>query len=202
MKTEDKIVAKALEMFNENGIEYVGVRELAALLNMRVSNITYYFPTKDDLVYRISQDLATLNSQTIFVDSTLTLYGFLHRFRQIFANQYQYRCLLLSSVHIKLQNKHFAESYNKTQKKRTADLKANLELLKTSRFLKMDADVDFLISSMGLFARFWLSEVAISYNNMSQHQQQKHYINLMVKLILPYTTAKGKKEIERFLEEV
>ena len=48
--TEEKILAKALEMFNERGIEYVGMRELAATLNIRVSNITYYFPTKDDLV--------------------------------------------------------------------------------------------------------------------------------------------------------
>ena len=53
-ETRRKIRDKALEMFNERGIEYVGLRELAAILDMRVSNITYYFPTKDDLVYEIT----------------------------------------------------------------------------------------------------------------------------------------------------
>lgn len=46
MKTKERIVSKALELFNEHGIEYVGLRELAAHLGIRVSNITYYFPTK------------------------------------------------------------------------------------------------------------------------------------------------------------
>ncbi|RYZ50620.1 MAG: TetR/AcrR family transcriptional regulator, partial [Chitinophagaceae bacterium] len=43
LNTKDKIRDKALELFNERGIEYVGLRELAALLNIRVGNITYYF---------------------------------------------------------------------------------------------------------------------------------------------------------------
>ena len=50
---------KALEWFNERGIEYVGLRELASVLNIRVSNISYYFPTKDDLVYALSLELKT-----------------------------------------------------------------------------------------------------------------------------------------------
>ena len=66
MKTEDKIVTKALEMFNIRGIEYVGLREISAELGIRVGNITYYFPTKDDLVNRLSLDLNKLNSK-VFV---------------------------------------------------------------------------------------------------------------------------------------
>ena len=53
MKTEEKILSKALELFNARGIEYVGLRELAGILEMRVSNITYYFPTKDELFNRL-----------------------------------------------------------------------------------------------------------------------------------------------------
>ena len=55
MTTKEKILSKALEMFNDRGIEYVGLRELAAILAMRVSNITYYFPTKDDLVNQLTK---------------------------------------------------------------------------------------------------------------------------------------------------
>ena len=61
--TEEKIVQTALRMFNESGIEYVGMRELAGALKMRVGNLTYYFPTKDDLVNRISLDLAEENNK-------------------------------------------------------------------------------------------------------------------------------------------
>ncbi len=65
MNTRDKILDKALEMFNERGIEYVGLRELASVLGIRVSNITYYFPTKDDLVYELSLELSKLNAAII-----------------------------------------------------------------------------------------------------------------------------------------
>ena len=43
IRTDERIVSKALEMFNERGIEYVGLRELAATLKMRVGNITSTF---------------------------------------------------------------------------------------------------------------------------------------------------------------
>ena len=43
MNTKDKIRDKALEMFNERGIEYVGLRELAAILDMRVEQYHLLF---------------------------------------------------------------------------------------------------------------------------------------------------------------
>jgi hypothetical protein len=36
---EQAIVDKALEMFNEKGVEYVGMRELAQSLDMRIGNL-------------------------------------------------------------------------------------------------------------------------------------------------------------------
>ncbi|MBK7959190.1 MAG: TetR/AcrR family transcriptional regulator [Bacteroidetes bacterium] len=113
MKTEERIIAKALEMFNLKGIEYVGMRELAAILDMRVSNITYYFPTKDDLVNRLSMDLNKLNSKYVKVQDDLTLAQFLMMFKQVFKNHIQYRCLLLSFVHLLEQNKKIAARYKK-----------------------------------------------------------------------------------------
>ena len=68
MSTKEKLVSRALELFNENGIEYVGMRELAADLGMRVGNVTYYFPTKDDLVMELISGLRDLNSKTIGPD--------------------------------------------------------------------------------------------------------------------------------------
>ncbi len=73
IRTKERIVSKALEMFNERGIEYVGLRELASTLDMRVSNITYYFPTKDDLVNHLSLDFSELNSRVMVENNDITL---------------------------------------------------------------------------------------------------------------------------------
>ena len=52
-------------MFNHKGIDYVGVIELAATLEIIVSNITYYFPKKDDLVKQLSVYLKRLYSKSV-----------------------------------------------------------------------------------------------------------------------------------------
>src|SRR5688572_17726332 len=129
LNTKQKILDKALQMFNERGIEYVGLRELAATLDIRVGNITYYFPTKDDLVNRLSLDFSELNSRVMVDNSEITLSSFLEILHIVFNNHVTYRCLLLSFVHLMEQNKLIASRYKKTQRDRNATLKSNLTTL-------------------------------------------------------------------------
>src|SRR6188474_638989 len=103
-ETEERIVQLALEMFNKAGVEYVGMRELAAALDMRIGNLTYYFPTKDELVNRLSIDLAEENNKTIAPIEQVTMNAFFEMLRQVFRNHVNYRCLMLSFVHIMEQN--------------------------------------------------------------------------------------------------
>src|SRR5688572_10474087 len=165
IRTKERIVLKALEMFNERGIEYVGLRELAAILDMRVSNITYYFPTKDDLVYELSMGLNQANSAVMIVDDGMTVSRFIAMMQKVFQNHVQYRCLLLSFVHVMQQNKVIASQYQNTQATRNKVLKANIQMLADSGFLTLstEKDAEFLVSCIALISRFWISEAAISF---------------------------------------
>jgi AcrR family transcriptional regulator len=202
MNTRGKILDKALEMFNERGIEYVGLRELAAILDMRVGNITYYFPTKDDLIYELSQELAQKNSEVIITAENLTMIAFLDMMKKVFLNHVQFKCLLLSFVHLMQQNKLIKTAYKKTQRTRSATIKSNLETLATSGYLKVDqeGDLDFLVSAISLISRFWVSEAAVSFRELNTGEQIRHYLLLITKLLLPYSTPKAKKEISGFVE--
>ncbi|MBL7767010.1 MAG: TetR family transcriptional regulator [Chitinophagaceae bacterium] len=201
MSTEEKIVSKALEMFNERGIEYVGLREIAATLDMRVGNITYYFPTKDDLVNRLSLDLNRLNAEIVIDEVNLSLSKFLNILNQVFHNHVKYRCLLLSFVHLLDQNKLIAARYESTQKDRNAVLKKNMNSLVESGFLKFNEEtqIEYIVSMMALIIRFWLSEANVSFKHLSSEKQIQHYLNLVGQLLMPYCTAKGKKEISIYL---
>jgi AcrR family transcriptional regulator len=204
VNTREKILDKALEMFNERGIEYVGLRELAGVLDMRVSNITYYFPTKDNLVYEISLGLSKSNSEIIVSGGKLTMFSFLEMQYRLFQNHQHYSCLLLSFVHLMKQNKQIASAYRKTQEIRRATIKSNFKLLSDAGYLKPENDdtFGFLTSAVALISRFWLSEAAISFRTMSGHDQIKYYLNLVINLLLPYTTPKGKKEMEDFTNQI
>lgn len=86
-------------MFNERGLEAVGVREIGRQLEMSPGNISYYYPSKNDLIIEIYSE---------FVEKTLTcltefggmasprpsdLYSLLVRIMEV---QQLYRCLFLS----------------------------------------------------------------------------------------------------------
>ena len=202
MNTRGKILDKALEMFNERGIEYVGLRELAAALNIRVGNITYYFPTKDDLVYELSLELRKCNSEIIVAHGNLTMKAFLEMLHQVFQNHIRFKCLLLSFVHLMEQNKRMAATYKETQDQRNAVIASNLEVLAASGYLKVqdEADMLFLVSALSLINRFWISEAAVSFRQWSPEAQVQHYLSLIGKLLQPYATPKAQKEMQEFFE--
>lgn len=199
MNREDQIVDKALQMFNERGIEYVGLRELAATLNMRVSNITYYFPVKDDLVNRLSMDLGRLNSQIIIDDKELSIVKFFKMLNLVFHNHLKYRCLFLSLVHLMEQNKILAARYKKTQNDRNATIRSNLKTLAAAGYLVIhdENEIEFLISAISLIARFWISEAAVSLRHLKSEEQISHYLSMISRLLLPYLASKGKKQLQK-----
>jgi AcrR family transcriptional regulator len=203
-ETEERIVNKALEMFNRSGVEYVGMRELAAALDMRVGNVTYYFPTKDDLVNRLSLDLANENNQTIIPMDEMTMKGFFEMLRQVFQNHLKYRCLMLSFVHLLERNPIIAKRYGKIQSKRNEAWSNNVQALKRGKYINAEnqQEIDFLVSSIALIARFWISEATISYKSHSEQEQIAHYLNMIARIFLPYATVKGKKELEAVMRGV
>jgi AcrR family transcriptional regulator len=203
LNTREKILDKALEMFNERGIEYVGLRELAGVLGIRVGNITYYFPTKDDLVYALSQELSRTNSAIIVSDGDMSMKIFLNMQFNVFKNHQKFRCLLLSFVHIMQQNKLIADAYKNTQKTRRDTIKKNIHSLVDGGYLKLEdeSQYEFLVSAVSLVSRFWISEAAISFFDLSTVEQITHYMKLIINIFLPYTTSKGRKETKIFLAE-
>ena len=200
INTREKILIKALEMFNERGIEYVGMRELAATLNIRVSNITYYFPTKDDLVNQLSLEMNELNSKVVVTNENISISTFLEMLHHVFHNHVKYRCLLLSFVHLMEQNKAISLRYKKTQKDRNSVIRSNIKTLIKLAYLKIDdeEDVEFLTSTLSLIIRFWISEATVSHSRLTVQNQVSHYLTMIIKLLSNYATAKGKKELAAY----
>ena len=202
LSLEEKIVQAALKMFNEAGIEYVGMRELATALDIRIGNLTYYFPTKDDLVNRLAIDLAEENNRTIVPIENMTMESFFGVLEQVFRNHVKFRCLMLSFVHVMQRNPLIAKRYAKIQPKRNEAWAKNVEALRTGKYIKATAtEIDFLVSTIALIARFWISEAAIAFRNVSEEDQIHHYMKMVARIFLPYATAKGKNELDVILEK-
>ena len=203
MTTREKIVTKALELFNARGIEYVGMRELAASIDLKLGNITYYFPTKEDLIHQLALDLSALNAGVWEEREQLSIPSFLDMIRQHFNNQVRYRCLLLSFVHLMGQYPKIAGRYGSVDQRRKITIEANLKKLMDRHYLKglSATEIDFLVGQISLIARFWISEAAISYRQLSAAQQIEHYLTQIAHLLLPYSTPEGSQAIHRYLTD-
>jgi AcrR family transcriptional regulator len=203
MGTKEKITRKALDLFNQQGIEYVGMRELASSLGMQIGNINYYFRTKDDLVNQLAIDLSTLNDKTLITPKDLTMLAFLEMNERNFRNQYAYRCLFLSFVHIIRQNPIIAERYKKVEKARRGGFADSINMLQKQGYIEIEEQESaaFLASAIGLIARFWISEAAISYKHFPVEQQIRHYVGLIAGMLTPYATKQGCRHIEEFLNK-
>ncbi len=203
--TKEIILSQALKMFNEQGIEYVGMREIAKELDLRVGNVTYYFPTKDDLVMAITLELAEANNKVLETHESLTMAQFLDMYVDTFSNHYRYRCLFISFVHLLEQNPKIEQLYLPNQERRYKTIKRNLTYLRQNGFLEKQLDehtIDFLVSAISLMVRFWLSEARIRFRDQGKKVLFKHYLELFARLMLPYATKEGKKEIHQFIDKL
>ena len=123
---------------------------------------------------------------------------------QVFQNQWRFRCLLLSFVHLMTQNKRMAETYQQTQVTRSSSLQTYINTLKLGGYLRSGEEMNnsFLVSVLSLVNRFWLSEAAISFRGKKPEEQMRHYLTVIVNLLQPYATPKGKGELSEFLKSL
>jgi AcrR family transcriptional regulator len=198
---KEGILRQAQQLFNEEGIEYVGMRELAASLGVKVGNLTYYFPTKDDLVNELALELTLSNQLASKPPADMTMLGFLEMHERIFRNQWGYRCLFLSFVHLLRQHAAIRERYRQVERQRVAGVERNLRLLVTGKYLKpgvLEA-LPVLAAAMAVIARFWISDASVSSFPVAG-DPVPHYCGVMAGVLQPYVTAAGHREMREFLE--
>jgi AcrR family transcriptional regulator len=200
ISTREKIVARALELFNDQGIEYVGVRELAKDLDMKGGNITYYFPTKDDIILELASRLSEDNNRVIVKKEDITIQGFLNIFEQAYQNHYKYRSLFLSFPNLLKQTPALSEKYHQRQLLRRDTITHQLKSLIKSGHLRelSTVELDVLLKSIVMTSRFWISDAVIE--NSSGPDAIMKYVKQVAGLLLLVATAKGRKIIEGALK--
>ena len=94
---------------------------------------------------------------------------FFEMLQQVFRNHVKYRCLMLSFVHIMQQNPIIAKRYGKIQATRNETWVKNIQALKEGKYISANThEVDFLVSTIALIARFWISEATVSFKDQSE----------------------------------
>ncbi|GAB4430898.1 MAG: TetR/AcrR family transcriptional regulator [Anaerolineae bacterium] len=181
------------------------MRELARDLNLSPGNLTYHFPKKEDLVLALAKRLSNLNSQTIQISTSPNdIEQFLEMFRAIFRNQFQYRCLVLSLVHLIEHYPTFAAQYRQAQIVRAGSFIEIFNNLQTTGFLRptlTEGELQRMASFCALTGRFWLSDYWVAHKTNSLEDMIGHYLALLAVFLLPFVTPSGQQQLAACLED-
>ena len=200
--TKEIIVQKAVEMFNEQGVEYVGVRELAKELGMKGGNITYYFPTKDDIVMEVSMRLVEENNKILQKRADLRISEFLVIFGEVFKNHYNFRGLFLIFHHLLRQNEAVRLQYAKRKVLRRDTILEQLADMEAGGYLRIpeDRERNNILNTITLISRFWISNASVEEDVGDMALTMDKYIELIAGQLRPFATAKGRKDLDRYYE--
>jgi AcrR family transcriptional regulator len=178
------------------------MRDLARDLGLSPGNLTYHFATKEDVLLGLAERLSDRNART-HADRLRPggLDELLGGLREVFLTQVDYRCLILSIVHLSDHYPRMAERYRATQRERIRGFRAMLRHLAAQGSLAPALgpdDLERLVGTISLVGRFWLSEVRLDHRDRAIDAMIDRYLDILAGALRGSATAKGREELRRF----
>jgi len=200
-----RILERALQLFNERGIEYVAIRELARDLGIKGGNITYHFPTKDDLVLAIAEQLREADAAAIRVPRNPTLSDFLEMHCTAFRNHHRFRCLFLSLPRL-LDNERLADGVRAAIEAGGRDvIPEYLTELRDGGIMVRtlgSREIDRIAAFIALVNHGWLADAAITFPQIDPEAQMTHYLQILADHLRGFATIGGRVDLQRFMREL
>jgi AcrR family transcriptional regulator len=196
MKLKEKILNKAVELFNERGISSTSPNQIAAALEISPGNLTYHFNTKAILVKEIYELMYAHSQDFIKVTGYLTLADF----RQTMEKFQDFKKIYSFFFH---DIAFIVRNYPEAGKLIEA---ANMERFKQARLLfeyyietgrmipeEDEINYDCLIHNVWTVAAFWDVQRIIIPPEVI-FQKPMNMVEMTWHMILPYLTKKGLEE--------
>ncbi len=198
-KTEAKILDNALELYNTKGIDSITVRHIADHIGIRHSNITYYFPKKDDIIDVLYHKMQGEIDEIIekFEPSDHKDFD-LSLFADSFDVLYSYRFVHINHAEIFKRVPELKEIYKHNKEKRYHKFKSIANDLQKSGILKDEAkpeQLDLVIYNIVLTTDFWIVYADLNESG-GKEEQKKFFLRLILNAFFPVVTDKGKKMLD------
>ncbi|KFF16034.1 TetR/AcrR family transcriptional regulator [Chryseobacterium sp. JM1] len=201
MKTKDKILSKALELFNEKGYNNITTRHIAADLNISAGNLHYHFKHSEDIIKILFSELilkmdALMNDLRIIENKTLedlyhftfSTYEVFYSFRFIFMNFFD----ILKKIPV-IESQY--ESINITRKDEFREIFKGFQKDHIFRNNVPDFILGSLTTQIFIIADNWLIHNSLSFK-LNKEEAVKHYALIQMNLFYPLLTEEQQKIYE------
>ncbi|MCI4669478.1 MAG: TetR/AcrR family transcriptional regulator [Bacteroidia bacterium] len=206
MKLKERIINKAIDLFNERGISSTSPNQIAAELNISTGNLTYHYKTKAVLVKKVYEKMHEDSADFINPEGYLTLNDFrksMMKFRD-FIDKHSF--FFQDLVFILRNYPEVGKLYEQSNLRRFKQGRMLFDYyIETGRMIPEEEGINYnyLTHNVWMIGAFWNIQGKI----LSSDQifaKPMDLLDMTWYLILPYLTAKGREEyaqINAFLEK-
>lgn len=206
MKTRDKILKKAQQLFNKNGVGSVTVRNICNELNISLGNFTYYFPDKQQIIVELYLGMiAALEEIDKKINvSRETISYLLEYHRQTFVIETDFRFFYLNTFEILNSNPAIREAYLQHVQNEKKRMKQLLNIYVKNGVLMNDMSeqlIDKIINLSLIIGSFWMIDAEVQYKG-KEKQKLVHYLELCCSIIEAHLTKNALAEYDSFFKEL
>lgn len=202
MSTKEKILAKALELFNEKGYNNITTRHIAAELSISPGNLHYHFKHSEDIIKILFTELILkmdelLNTIKKKKDKNLEdLYLFTSSTCEIF---YHYRFIFINLVDVLKKIPEVEAQYEGINFSRKEEFQLIFSDLQKNNIFKKDIP-DFMINSLTeqifIIADNWLTHNRLI-SKLNKKAAIQSYTLLLMNLFYPLLNKEQQKLYEQ-----
>ena len=204
MKTKDKIIETAIDLFNIHGTKAISTNHIAKEMGISPGNLYYHFRSKNDIIRSISDNFSNELGSVLKIqldtisDFSSNLTSLFNRFFKI---QQSYQFLFLEGVHLTKQDSRLLDNYTNLRsliKKGYHELLSNLVKIKIMKRQSLNI-IDDLLDAQWIIMWYWINHTILDRNTYDDFQIQKG-IKLSFSIIEPHLTPIGKVEFDKTLK--
>jgi len=204
MKTKDRILKEALELFNQQGSDDVSLRAIARSMDISVGNLAYHYANTDRIIEALYLELAEKMDQPISeiegLNPELSLMVKLSR--KNFEIMYQYRFILLYFTRIARRIPSIRDHFVQLIEQRKLQFRFILSQLETSGIITPEPFPDAytkMVQRSLVIGDYWIPHAHIHFEGTTK-ELINHYHQLMISEIEPYLSDKGRAKLTELLD--
>lgn len=203
MKTKDRIILSALELFNQNGERSITTNHIAAHLEISPGNLYYHFRNKEEIINGIFDNYAQelkIRFQPMAEEEQSSIPGvqiMLTYLDSIFVLMWNYRFFYANLPDILNRDAKLKQKYTKAQNSLNDNLLSIMQSFRETGIIALEDDeLQALTKTLHLVASCWinyqtalLSDKEITENIIYQGMLQ------MLNVVRPMATEQGRVQI-------
>ncbi len=202
--SKEKILQKALELFNAKGFANVSIRLIATELNISHSNLIYHYKTKNDIATALHNELLekaiALNTQAVTYSDFME--GLFVSTKQGFEILYDYRFLMINLNFLLKENQVLKTAFLEVEKVRAKMYQDVITIAVENKDLRKELypnEYDFFIDQIKIFSDSWIVSAQIYHTDLTKKEIVDLYADLFIKMWFPYLTDSGKEKFFKII---